>query len=237
MHLVTYYSIAVKRNELGVQLLSRKLHEQVFKGVSFPPPDASYVNIAKEHITTHGLDPAQGSVLPDTGFDLPPLQGSTLLHHFHNIGAECAEPWLSLSQSFTGVTLPPQPDHWDIQAGWTKYYHMPDGSSYSEHVKYPMHDGKPESMLVFDVETLPNEHPYAIMACAASPNAWYAWISPWLLKQSEDPQQLIPFGSNSAPRVVVGHNVSYDRARILEEYNLEGGQDALSRYDGAARRG
>ena len=75
-------------------------------------------------------------------------------------------------------------------------------------------------MLVFDVETMPEYSPYAIMACAASKNAWYAWISPWLLGQTLETQHLIPFGDPTVPRVVIGHNVSYDRARIQEEYNM-----------------
>ncbi len=118
--------------------------------------------------------------------------------------------------------LPPPPDQWYIQAGWTKYHYRPDGSSYSEHVEYPHHDGKPEQMLVFDIETLPGYHPYAVIACAATPNGWYAWISPWLLDQNPDPAQLIPLGDPDVARLVVGHKVSYDRARIREEYSLVG---------------
>ncbi|TFK38611.1 DNA polymerase family A-domain-containing protein [Crucibulum laeve] len=212
----------VKRNEVGVQLLSRKLHSQVFRNVSFPPPKSAYVQIAQEHLQMHGLDPSQGSVLPDTAFQLPPLQGSDLSEHFHRIGTHAAEPWLGLAKTYASVHLPPKPDGWDIQSGWTKYHFRPDGSSYSEHVEYPMQDdGTPEQMLTFDVETMPPYHPYAIMACAASETAWYAWISPWLLGQTEDPQQLIPFGDPKTPRVVVGHNVSYDRGRIREEYSVE----------------
>ena len=77
-------------------------------------------------------------------------------------------------------------------------------------------------MLVFDVETLPAHTEHAIMACAASKNAWYSWISPWLLGESPDSDQLIPLGSPTAPRVVVGHNVAFDRKRIAEEYTLGG---------------
>ncbi|KAG5640753.1 hypothetical protein DXG03_007311 [Asterophora parasitica] len=211
----------IKRNELGVQLLSRQLHSQIFRNVSFPTPQSSFVNIAREHLQMHGLDPTQGSVLPDTGFTLPQLQGSNLLEHFHRIGAHAAEPWLGLAKSFAASQLPPQPDDWELQSGWTKYYYHPDGSSYSEHVPYPMHEGRPEETLTFDVETMPNYHPYAIMACAATPNGWYSWISPWLLGESEDPQHLIPLGDSTVPKIFVGHNVSYDRGRILEEYNLE----------------
>lgn len=213
---------AAKRNEVGVQLLSRKLHEQIFRNVSFPPPDKSYVQIAREHLQMHGLDPSQGSVLPDTNFTLPQLQGQNLDQHFHNIGSASAEPWLSLAKEFASSDLPPRPEHWNLQAGWTKYVHAADGSSYCVPVDYPEHNGQPETMLVFDVETLPAECLYAIMACAASKNGWYSWVSPWLLGDSDNPQHLIPMGDPQFSRLIVGHNVSYDRARILEEYSLQG---------------
>lgn len=215
------YLYLVKRNELGVQLLSRDLHSQIFRNVSFPPPTAQVINIAQEHLQTHDLDPTQGSVLPDTSFTLPPLQGVNLLEHFHRIGSYTSETWLHLSKSFAKAHLPPKPDQWDIQSGWTKYHYAEDGSSYSEHVDYPRgEDGKPEQMLVFDVETMPAYHPFAIMACAASRSAWYAWISPWILKESSETDHLVPLGDPAAPKIVIGHNVSYDRIRILEEYNI-----------------
>ncbi|THH06421.1 hypothetical protein EW146_g9614 [Bondarzewia mesenterica] len=215
----------VKRNELGVQMLSRRLHAQIFKNVSFPAPDVRYVRIAQQHLEMHGLDRTQGSVLPDIGFDLPPLQGDTLDRHFHVIGARAVQPWLGLATSLCTAELPPRPDQWEIQSGWTKYYYHADGSSYSEHVEFPIHDGHPEEMLVFDVETMPAYSPYAIMACAASRNGWYAWISPWLLGESSEQQHLIPVGEPTVPRIIVGHNVSYDRARIREEYNILSSQN------------
>lgn len=204
--------------------MSPRLREQIFRNVVFPQPDPAFVQIACEHLAMHGLDPSQGSILPDTAFTLPPLQGQTLDEHFYSIGSDASQPWLSLAKEFSTAELPPRPEHWNIQAGWTKYLHAEDGSSYCEPVPYPEHDGKAESMLVFDVETLPAETPFAIMACAASKNAWYSWVSPWLLGETSELQQLIPFGRPDMPRVVVGHNVSYDRARILEEYSLEGTQ-------------
>jgi DNA polymerase gamma 1 len=79
-----------------------------------------------------------------------------------------------------------------------------------------------DAALSFDIETLPNCHPYPIMACAVSKNSWYAWVSPWLLGESEDPEHLILFGNPDMHRVVVGHNVSYDRGRIADEYSLKG---------------
>lgn len=226
MHADSYHSDSsgIKRNELGVQFLSRKLHEQIFRNASFPLPQKAYVDIAQDHLKAHGLDPAQGSVLPDVSFTLPPIQGRTLDEHFYRIGSTAAQPWLTLAKDLASVELPPKPDQWDIQAGWTRYSFMPDGSSYSEHVEYPEFEGKPENMLVFDVETMPEYHSYAVMACAASKNAWYSWISPWMLGETSDPRHLVPFGDPTVPRVVVGHNVAYDRLRILEEYNIHGTQ-------------
>ena len=205
----------VSRNEVGVQLLSPELHAQVFRGVSFPPPEAPNVRIAREHLAMHGLDPSQGSVVPSVSFSLPSLQGQTIDEHFHRIGASTAEPSLSLAKRFASLSsrdLPPKPEEWAYQSGWTKYH--PDGSF--ESVK----DLGEEQMLCFDVETMPPYHPFAIMACAVTPSSWYVWLSPWLLGESESPRHLIPFGDPLIPRVVVGHNVSYDRSRVREEYSL-----------------
>ncbi|KAF7976646.1 hypothetical protein HWV62_5969 [Athelia sp. TMB] len=209
----------IKRNELGVQMLARPLHAQLFKHASFPAPDPAFTHIAREHLGQHGLDPALGSVLPDTSFALPSLQGRDLDEHFARIGSQAAEPWLSLSSGLASFELPPRPtsEDWAIQSGWTKYTYLEGGGSFHEAVEFP--EG---GALVFDVETMPNYHPYAIMATAATPDAWYAWISPWLLDESSSPEHLIPLGPPGDERVVIGHNVSYDRARAKEEYSLKG---------------
>ncbi|KAJ3910517.1 gamma DNA-directed DNA polymerase [Lentinula edodes] len=213
----------VKRNAAGVQMLSRSLHEQIFKNCTFPSPPKTYTNISLEHLKTHGLDPTQSSTLPSTDFILPPLQGNNLLEHFHRIGVSSSQPYISFAKQFAEAELPPIPDDWQLQAGWTKYHHSSDGSGYCEHVAFPSHDGKSEIMLAFDVETMPKYHQYPILACAASPNAWYVWISPWILDPSSNsPEHLIPLGPPDVSRLVVGHNVSYDRARIQEEYHLAG---------------
>lgn len=204
----------MRRNQLGVQLLSPKLHSQVFKHATFPAPPDIYVQIAKNHLTKHNLDPAQSSTHPPVSFTLPPLEGNDLDSHFYAIGSKIAEPYLSQSKKLASLTLPPPPEDWVIQSGWTKYWTGNDGLH--ESIDYPN-----EEMLVFDVETLPNESPYAIMACAASPTAWYVWISPWLMKETTEVEQLIPLGDPSKSRIVVGHNVAYDRARTLEEYHIQ----------------
>lgn len=113
------------------------------------------------------------------------------------------------------------PNRWEHQSGWTKYYcpqsgEGGDGTLVAEKVDVP-----DEAMLSFDVEVMWKESPFAVMACAAGPKAWYVWLSPWLLGETKDEKQLVPLGDPTKERVIVGHNIGYDRARILEEYDLK----------------
>ena len=97
------------------------------------------------------------------------------------------------------------------RSGWTKY--NADGSN--EAISAP-----DEEALTFDTEVMWKESSFAVMACAASETAWYAWLSPWLMGESETDQHLIPLGDPTKPRIVIGHNIGYDRARVLEEYDV-----------------
>ena len=75
-------------------------------------------------------------------------------------------------------------------------------------------------MVVFDVETLYNISHYPTLATALSSTAWYLWCSPFICG-GEDPAALIPMNTLRKEQVVIGHNVAYDRARVLEEYNFQ----------------
>jgi DNA polymerase gamma 1 len=200
-------------NEVGIQMLNRQLHRQIFVNPPLPRPDPRAVVISQEHLRKHGLDFTKSSYVPDVGFALPPIQGTSIDEHFHRIGITSAEPWLSLCNHLAVSSLPSQPDCWFLRPGWTRYQPNSDPCP----VSFPYLS---EQALVFDVETMPKYGPGPVIAVAASTDAWYVWISPWLLSDSVDEQQLIPLGPISSPRLVVGHNVSYDRARIHEEYSL-----------------
>lgn len=225
----------ILRNEAGVQLLSRPLHRQLFGDRPiFPRPAYDAVSISKKHLAKHDLENAANTEVPNIHFDLPPLQGQDLTEHFHNIAYEDCAPYLHLADAFAKATLPHLPDHWQRTPGWTRY--EPDGSFHA--IAHPPAD----VAITFDVETMYAESPFAVMAIAASAKAWYGWVSPWLLGETEDKEQLIPMPARSigaSRRVIVGHNVSYDRARILEEYHIEpsgnGFLDTMSLH--IARRG
>lgn len=197
-------------NEIGVQQLSSHIFNQVFPLGPDPPPQ-HLVDLAKDHLKRHDLLGKNTDNSKPVSFDLPPLQGKTLDEHFHKLGVDAAEPYLTYAKQFARANTPPKPRKWVRRSGWTKYY--PDGKT--EAVDAP--DG---NLLTFDTEVLWKESPFAIMACAAGPNAWYAWLSPWLLGESESDRHLIPLGDPSQDRIIVGHNIGYDRARILEEYSL-----------------
>ncbi|KAK8041981.1 DNA polymerase gamma [Apiospora rasikravindrae] len=200
-------------NEIDVQHLSEHVYDQVFPEGSKPPPK-ELVELSRDHLRRHNLLGKNTDSNAPIAFDLPPLQGKTLDEHFHKLGVDCAEPFLTHAKQFAKKNIPPPPRKWVRQSGWTKYYF--DGMTEPEKVEFP-----DETMLCFDTEVLWKESAFAVMACAASPTAWYAWLSPWLLGESESDKHLIPLGDPTKERIIVGHNVGYDRARILEEYDLK----------------
>ncbi|THC96801.1 hypothetical protein EYZ11_003726 [Aspergillus tanneri] len=183
-------------NEIGVQQLSDHVYSQVFP-FKATPPNPNLVSLSKDHLARHDLLGKSQEAAEPVAFDLPKLQGQTLDEHFYKLGMDSS---------------PYMPRKWVKRSGWTKYNN--DGSSEAV-------DAPNEAMLTFDTEVMWKEHSFAVMACAVSPTAWYAWISPWLLGESENEVQLIPLGDPSQPRIVVGHNVGYDRARVLEEYDMK----------------
>ncbi|KAJ3220280.1 DNA-directed DNA polymerase gamma mip1 [Dinochytrium kinnereticum] len=172
-----------------------------------------------------------GKLEPDSDpieFPLPSLasgEGGGLGRHFEVLGVEHSMEYRRLAGEFASKRLPKVPKKWEMKVGWTRYDE--DGPV---SVEYPDADA-----LVFDVETIVPEHPMAVMAVAASADKWYSWVSPRLLRKtgratsrqaSKTRDQLsldylIPLGPSTKERIVVGHAVSYDRARVLEEYRFE----------------
>ncbi|ODH53183.1 hypothetical protein GX48_00719 [Paracoccidioides brasiliensis] len=204
-------SSTARFNEIGVQQLSSHVHSQIFRRKSIPS-NPELVKLSKDHLSRHDLLGKTQEGSNPIAFDLPPLTGHTMDEHFYKLGMDSSEPYLTNAKQYARIDLPPVPKKWVRRSGWTKY--NPDGTT--ETVDVPI-----EEMLTFDTEVMWKESSFAVMACAASPTAWYAWLSPYLLGETKNERQLIPLGSPSHPRIIVGHNVGYDRARILEEYSIE----------------
>ncbi|KAI4673154.1 DNA-directed DNA polymerase gamma mip1 [Alternaria triticimaculans] len=202
---------------IGVQHLSSHIHSQIFPGASTQPPP-ELVALSQDHLSRHDLLGKNQDQTPPVGFDLPELQGTSLDEHFYKLGMDTAEPYLSMAKKLAWANPPPKPTKWVRRSGWTKY--NSDGTTEAV-------DAPDETMLTFDTEVMYKVTPFACMACAASPTAWYAWLSPWLLGETKSDRHLIPLGDTSVPRVIVGHNIGYDRARIAEEYNIAQSKNAF----------
>ncbi|KAI5367827.1 Putative DNA-directed DNA polymerase, family A, palm domain, ribonuclease H-like superfamily [Septoria linicola] len=204
-----------RHNEIGVQQVSAYVHPQLFPSTTAPKPTEELVALSKDHLARHELLGKTSDTSEPIGFDLPALHGSSLDEHFYRLGMDSAEPFLSMATKFARASPPSRPRKWVQRSGWTKYHE--DGTS--EAVDYPNAE-----VLTFDTEVMWRETSFPAMACAVSDRHWYAWLSPWLLRESENDRHLIPLGPPTRQRVVVGHNIGYDRARIAEEYSLEQSQ-------------
>lgn len=118
------------------------------------------------------------------------------------------------------------PSSWSSNSGWTRYELLPDGTFKTNSVNYPH-----ESNLVFDVETCMNDvkDHAPTMAVALSTKAWYSWTSPRLFEGDKlndhgriDIKELIPFeSSKTQEKLIVGHNVSFDRSFLSDQYKLD----------------
>ena len=139
--------------------------------------------------------------------------------HLRSEASRQSEPYVSLLCGLLVATPPPMPQKWEPVEGWVRYA----PGKPPTRVAYPL-----ERCMVFDVEVCVTADPRAVMAVAVTPKAWYCWLSPHLLNSTPFPpgpptaDTMVPLGSDSNPRLVVGHNVSYDRIRLGEEYRLEG---------------
>ncbi|KAM9711517.1 DNA polymerase subunit gamma-1 isoform 4-T4 [Dama dama] len=218
----------LRHNPLHIQMLSRGLHEQIF-GPGGERPDEAAVHRSVEHLQKHGLWGQPAAPLPDVELRLPPLLGGSLDQHFRLLAQKQSLPYLEAANSLLQAQLPPRPPSWAWAEGWTRY--GPAGEA--EPVAIPE-----ERALVFDVEVCLAEGTCPTLAVAISPSAWYSWCSRRLVEERYSwtsqlsPADLIPLevpASAGGPaqqeqreRLVVGHNVSFDRAHIREQYLIQG---------------
>ncbi|KAG0719725.1 DNA polymerase subunit gamma-1, mitochondrial [Chionoecetes opilio] len=213
----------IRRNSLGIQMISQGIYDQLFKEFSEEgSQNAEDLEKAKEHLQAHGLWGKTSSVMPSVEIKLPKLESNDLDQHFRVIAEDQCFHYKELLNTLIGDDLPSYPSQWEFTPGWTRY--NIDGSS--SPVDYPEC-----CAVVFDVEVCVKEGNQPTLATAVSNKYWYSWCSEALIHPNSHPErnevamrELIPLetpsGSDS-PRVVVGHNVSYDRLRVCEQYLLE----------------
>lgn len=209
-------------------MLSKNLHAQIFRGVE-PEYKQEDVERSIAHLQKHQLWGKETSLLPDVELKLPQMYGENIDEHFRILAQKQSLPYLEGALRLQQADLPPMPKEWTWAVGWTCY--QPDGESVK--VDFPE-----ESALVFDVEVCTTEGQCPTLAVAVSPTKWYSWCSKRLVEERyswsnqltladliplETPiNSARPPGGQWKERLVVGHNVSFDRSYIKEQYLLKG---------------
>ncbi|XP_020496500.1 DNA polymerase subunit gamma-1 [Labrus bergylta] len=221
-------STETRLNRLNIQMLSRNLHEQIFRGLE-PEDREDDVERSIKHLQKHQLWGKETALLPDVELKLPRMYGKNIDEHFRILAEKQSLPYLEAATELHRAELPPMPQEWSWEVGWTRY--GPNGES--QRVDFPV-----ESALVFDVEVCMTEGRCPTLAVAVSPTNWYSWCSKRLIEERytwsnqltladliplETPlNSARPPGGQWKKRLIVGHNVSFDRSYIKEQYLLKG---------------
>lgn len=203
-------------NPVGIQYLSNSLHKQLFGDrnniAKFSKEENDQLlKLAKISLKSHDLLGKKTLITEPISFQLPQLQGDSLDEHFQKLGHFMSEPYMSMAKNkFTDI--PPTPSTWVQEPGWTRY----EPGKEPQSVPYPL-----EPTIVFDTEVLYKISHFPTLAAAVSDKAWYSWCSPFICDKDETNfKHLISLDTMSKERFIIGHNVSYDRSKVLEEYNF-----------------
>lgn len=151
-----------RMNPLNIQMLSRTLHEQIFRGAQVRY-SAEEVRRSVEHLQRHDLWGKETSTLPDVDLQLPRMYGDNIDEHFRLLAQKQSLPYLEAANELLRCELPPLPEQWAWKLGWTRY--GPDGRA--EPVDFPE-----ERALVLDVEVCVADGQCPTLAVAVSPHAW-----------------------------------------------------------------
>ncbi|XP_069480412.1 DNA polymerase subunit gamma-1 [Ambystoma mexicanum] len=217
-----------RMNPLNIQMLSKGLHEQIFRGEQAGYPE-DHIQKSVKHLQKHDLWGKETSTVPEVELQLPKMYGNNIAEHFEILAQKQSFPYLEAANDLLQCELQTMPHEWAWEVGWTKY--EADGG------RTPV-DFPDERALVFDVEICMSEGQCPTLAVAVSPNGWYSWCSNRLVEDrySWSTQMTLadlipletPANANSpakynwTERLVVGHHVSFDRAHIKEQYLLKG---------------
>lgn len=226
---------SIRTNELGIQMIPEEWRWQLF-GVSGDTRSSSSatINQVKSHLSSHGLwdkkndkPSAPVTTHPVIDIKIPKLMGNDVSEHYYNIGTKYSAGYKSLASNYCSKKIPIMPEKWNFEPGWTRY--EADGSF--TRIQYPT-----SPALVLDVEVCV-KYNLPVLAVAVDGDNWYSWVHERLVTQSasEDDdklsflkettsfphEELIPIGSSTTERLIIGHNIGFDRSYMKEQYNLQ----------------
>ncbi|CAJ0912253.1 3191_t:CDS:2 [Entrophospora sp. SA101] len=159
-------------------MLPSWLYSKIFRLTTRPEPHKNRELVSSKHLEEQKLAGRISDTFPlIKEFDSLLIDGSSIAEHFWKIGSSQANPYIELAKGFVVDDLPETPSNWILQEGWTRY----KKDIKPEKVEFPK-----EKILCFDVETMHNVSNYSLIACAVSPEAWYAWVSPKLIEHKQE---------------------------------------------------
>ncbi|KAK2724481.1 hypothetical protein QYM36_001099 [Artemia franciscana] len=211
-------------NVCGIQMLSEDVRKAIFLDKKKENDDPQVLEKVKNHLLAHNLWNRFSDILPEVKLKLPKMEGPDIDSHFQRIALLQVSSYIHLLKNFVKTEPINLPHKWEFKPGWTKYNY--DGSTKA--VIYPEED-----VYVFDVEVCVSEGKAPTLAVALSEASIYLWCSENLVnsqtnlsKNHYSLDDMIPIESQHGKiekkeRLIIGHNVGFDRARIREQYLLE----------------
>ena len=204
-------SEGARYNTFGIQMIPQVLQEKLFPRAP-PVLDKDTEDLCRKQLQEFGLNKGAPNAVKSLDLSLP-AGTSNLAEFFSKIANDQLSPYSQyVARLVDCAQFPTFPTEWSEISGWTKYT---DEGALS--VPWPECQ-----VIVFDVEVcIQNGNNLPALAVAVSPDYVYSWTSsalrkPWLYNRKPTTELLISLGPE--PKLVVGHHVMYDRARVAEEY-------------------
>ena len=234
-------------NDVGVELLTDTLHAQLFPKRQ---PELNHAGLRRIHeeLQQANLSGEPSDSLKPVDFQLPPLLGKSLDAHFRRMTNEILYAYYELIAKFARAKLPDFPKTWLVQDGWTRYPHngapptsvpYPDEQCLVFDVETLVREGQYPVMAVAasrdawyawisprvmqHIEYLAREEKSDVAVKDKTDTATTDKTKTSQKERQWDytpEQHLIPM-MDDKEQLVIGHFVSYDRARILNEYTIE----------------
>lgn len=232
----------IRKNCLGYPVISDELYRKVFGDLPRNEPDKWEIRKAERLLKSFNIEvPVKvDEEVNKLNFDLdiPPLKGKNIIEHFENIAKDQVGDYVENLDIFARSLLQITPGDFDksfesnIGYGglvtlaletfnksnsgnfWVRIAKISENELWIDKVEYPE-----EKCFVFDTETYVNGGNRPIIGTAVSEKALYLWLAKELVLEDHEGKdlELISIGYDSA---IVGHNVSFDRGKCKEPYEL-----------------
>ncbi|XP_054169229.1 DNA polymerase subunit gamma-1-like [Oppia nitens] len=233
--LITTDDNGLRFNRLGIQMISKNLHKRIF-GDCVPTDekcDKKLITAIVRQLNNQGFkghDIKSNQQLNDIQIDkyLPQFLSNDLSKHYHLLGQQFSQKYKQLSDDLINAKVIDMPKEWVLDEGWTRYTNDSNGNITHQRVDFPL-----ENDLVFDVEVCMKDSngQRPTLATAMSSKAWYSWCSSRLIESKNNDKRfdtklimndMIPMGfANNEEKLIIGHNVSFDRSFIREQYDIK----------------